>query len=30
MAANRETADVTGLPFMTEAQGERAMAILTQ
>ena len=28
MAANRETADVTGIPFMTEAQDERAMAIL--
>jgi hypothetical protein len=28
MAANRETADVTGLPFMTEATHDRAMAIL--
>lgn len=29
MAANRETADVTGIPFMTDAQEEQAMAILT-
>jgi len=29
MAANRETAEVTGIPFMTEAQHERAMEILT-
>ena len=29
MSANRETADVTGLPFMTEAQDESAKAILS-
>ena len=28
MAANRETAQVTGIPFMTDAQHQRAMAIL--
>lgn len=28
MAANRETAEVTGIPFMTDAQHQRAMAIL--
>ena len=28
MAANRETAEVTGIPFMTEAQEERAMDVL--
>jgi hypothetical protein len=28
MAANRETAEVTGIPFLTEAQDERALAIL--
>ncbi|MBK1700843.1 glutamate synthase-related protein [Thiococcus pfennigii] len=28
MAANRETAEVTGLPFLTEAGRERALAIL--
>ncbi len=28
MAANRETADATGLPFMTDAGHDRAMAIL--
>jgi hypothetical protein len=29
MAANRETAEVTGIPFLTDAQQDRAMAILT-
>jgi hypothetical protein len=28
MAANRETADVTGIPYMTDAQDDRALAIL--
>jgi hypothetical protein len=28
MSANRETADVTGIPFMTDAQDELAMAVL--
>ena len=28
LAANRETAEVTGIPFMTDAQHQRAMAIL--
>ena len=28
MAANRETAEVTGIPFMTDAQHDRALAIL--
>jgi glutamate synthase domain-containing protein 2 len=28
MAANRETAEVTGIPYMTDAQGDLAMAIL--
>ncbi|NBB84562.1 MAG: FMN-binding glutamate synthase family protein, partial [Alphaproteobacteria bacterium] len=28
MAANRETAEATGLAYMTEAQNERAMAVL--
>jgi hypothetical protein len=28
MAANRETAEVTGIPYMTDAQHDRAMAIL--
>ncbi len=28
MAANRETADVTDIPFMTDAQHDRALAIL--
>ncbi len=28
MAANRETAEVTGIPFITEAQNDRALAIL--
>ena len=28
MAANRETAEVTGIPYMTEAQDDLAMAIL--
>ena len=30
MAANRETAEVTGVPFMTDSQDEEARAILTQ
>ena len=30
MAANRETADVTGIPFMTDAQDARALAILRE
>ena len=30
MAGNRETADVTGIPFMTDAQHESAMKILTE
>ncbi len=29
MSANRETADVTGIPYMTDAQDELAMAVLT-
>ena len=29
MAANRETAEVTGIPYMTDAGHERAMEILT-
>jgi len=29
MSANRETAEVTGIPFMTDAQDDAAMAILT-
>jgi hypothetical protein len=28
MASNRETAEETGIPFMTEAQEESALAIL--
>lgn len=28
MAANRETAEVTGIPYLTEAQEDRALAIL--
>ncbi len=28
MAANRETAEVTGIPYMTDAQHDRALAIL--
>ena len=28
MAANRETAEVTGIPFMTDAQNDRALTIL--
>jgi len=28
MSANRETAEVTGIPFMTDAQHEQAMAVL--
>ena len=28
LAANRDTAEVTGIPFMTDAQDEQAMAIL--
>jgi len=28
MSANRETADATGIPFMTDAQEEQAMAVL--
>ena len=28
MSANRETADVTGIPFLTDAQDELAMAVL--
>ena len=30
MAANRETAEVTGIPFMTDSQDEQALAILQQ
>jgi hypothetical protein len=30
MAGNRETAEVTGIPFMTDAQDEQALAILKQ
>ena len=30
MAANRETAEVTGIPYMTEAQNDRALAILQE
>jgi len=30
MAGNRETAEVTGIPFMTDAQNEQALAILQQ
>jgi hypothetical protein len=30
MAANRETAEVTGIPYMTESQHDRAMAILQE
>ena len=30
MSANQETADVTGIPFMTEAQNDRALAILKE
>ncbi len=30
LAANRETAEVTGIPFMTDAQNEQAMAILRE
>jgi hypothetical protein len=30
LAANRETADVTGIPFMTDAQDERAQVILRE
>lgn len=29
MAANRETAEVTAIPFLTDVQQDRAMAILT-
>jgi hypothetical protein len=29
MAANRETADVTGIPYLTEAQEDLALAVLT-
>jgi hypothetical protein len=28
MAANRETESVTGLPFVTEAEDEKALGIL--
>jgi hypothetical protein len=28
MAANRETAEVAGIPYMTDAQDERALAVL--
>ena len=28
MAANRETAEVTGIPYMTDAQSDRALAVL--
>ena len=30
LSANRETADVTGIPFMTDAQNEQALAILRE
>jgi hypothetical protein len=30
MAANRDTAEVTGIPYMTDAQGDRALAILEE
>ncbi|MEN8130511.1 MAG: glutamate synthase-related protein [Pseudomonadota bacterium] len=30
LAANRETADVTGIPFMTDAEDDRAQAILRE
>jgi len=30
MAGNRETAEISGIPFMTEAQNEEALAILQQ
>ena len=30
MAANRETAEVSGIPYMTDAQQDRALAILQQ
>ena len=30
MAANRETAEVTGIPYMTDAQNDRALAILNE
>ena len=30
MSANQETADMTGIPFMTESQHDRAMAILQE
>ena len=30
MAANRETAELTGIPFMTDALHERALAILQE
>lgn len=30
MAGNRETAEVSGIPFMTDAQNEQALAILQQ
>ena len=30
MAANRETAELTGIPFMTDAQNEEALAILNK
>jgi glutamate synthase domain-containing protein 2 len=30
MSGNRETAEITGIPFMTDAQNEQALAILQQ
>jgi hypothetical protein len=30
LSANRETEDVTGIPFMTDAQNDQALAILRE